>query len=71
MMTGALNCFTAYDVRGRVPADLDTDIGGTFNKVFEIPAEFADYDQLVIRLTQPKKGIFVERVFNNFTFYSK
>lgn len=52
-------------------ADLDTDIGGTFNKVFEIPAEFADYDQLVIRLTQPKKGIFVERVFNNFTFYSK
>ena len=35
------------------------------------PAELADESPLVIRLTQPKKGISVERVFNNITFYSK
>jgi hypothetical protein len=36
--------------------DVDTGHGGSFEVVFEIPAEFAASNQLVIRLIQVKKN---------------
>lgn len=48
-------------------ADLDSDRGGTFTKTFNIPAQFAGSSQLVIRVTQPKKNLSVDRWFSNIT----
>lgn len=48
-------------------ADLDSDRGGAFSKTFNIPAQFAGTHQLVIRVTQPKKGVSVKRWFSNIT----
>lgn len=46
-------------------ADLDSDRGGTFKAVFPIPVEFATTSSLVIRLTQAKKGFYLDRWFYN------
>ena len=48
-------------------ADLDSDEGGAFGKTFDIPAQFAGTNQLIIRLTQSKKNISVDRWFSNTT----
>lgn len=46
-------------------ADLDSDIGGTFAKKFDIPPQFAGTSQLIIKVTQSKKNISVKRWFSN------
>lgn len=46
-------------------ADLDSDKGGVFKETFGLPAEFAGTPQLVIRLTQSKKNVSVDRWFGN------
>jgi hypothetical protein len=51
-------------------ADLDSDRGGTFKLVFNIPAEFASTSSLVIRITQAKKGFYVDRWFYNIPYGS-
>ena len=51
-------------------ADLDSDRGGSFKQVFDIPAEFAGTRQLLIRLTQTKKAISVDRWFSNILYNS-
>lgn len=46
-------------------ADLDSDKGGAFDESFNLPAQFTGVPQLIIRLTQVKKNISVDRWFNN------
>jgi LysM repeat protein len=46
-------------------AELDSDRGGTFKEVITIPAEFASTSSLVMRLTQAKKGFYLDRWFYN------
>lgn len=48
-------------------ADLDSDRGGTFAKTYDLPVQFAGSSQLVIRVTQPKKNLSVDRWFSNIT----
>lgn len=51
-------------------ADLDSDRGGSFKATFNLPPEFSGTTKLVIRLTQTKKGISVDRWFNNVPYGS-
>jgi len=48
--------------------DIDTDRGGSFEVVFDIPKEFADSNQLVIRLIQVKKN--GKSIHNDQWFYN-
>lgn len=48
-------------------ADLDSDIGGTFGKTFDIPPQFAGTSQLLVKVTQSKKNVSVKRSFSNIT----
>ncbi|MEJ2601581.1 MAG: LysM domain-containing protein [Anaerolineales bacterium] len=49
--------------------DLDSDRGGTFKQVFNIPAAYAGYSTLQITLVQAKKGTTVSHTFSNYTTY--
>lgn len=51
-------------------ADLDSDKGGTFKTVFNIPADFNGDTNLVMRITQAKKNISVDRYFANIPGWS-
>jgi len=63
-MTGSLNCFTAYDVRGRVPDDLDADItrriGLAFADTFSLTRVVVGRD---MRLTSPEMATALIDVF--------
>lgn len=50
-------------------ADVDSDAGGSFRKVFAIPAAFAGVSSLWVRLTQVNNGDNVQVTFNNATVY--
>lgn len=52
-------------------ADLDSDAGGKFKKVFDIPAAFSGVTNLWIRLTQVNNGDTLTQYFTNATAYSK
>ena len=44
---------------------LDSGAGGSFNARFPIPAQLRGYSPLVIRLTQVKKNVSIDRTFQN------
>lgn len=48
-------------------ADLDSDIGGSFGKTFDIPPQFSGTSQLILRIKQAKKNITVKQWFTNAT----
>jgi LysM repeat protein len=47
--------------------EFDSDAGGRFKKVFDIPAAYAAGPQLLVRVTQMNKGKRVDVVVNNVT----
>ncbi|MEW5869447.1 MAG: LysM domain-containing protein [Chloroflexota bacterium] len=47
-------------------ADVDSDRGGKFKQVFNIPPAFAGASRLAVRMVQAKKGTTVDRWFNNY-----